>query len=367
MRSDTDYRTYYIKYRATLTQKRKLLENSHKKEPMSTAISTTPLPPVNPSLDEAVTLIAKALAAGNVNDEKVRQIVREEIGTPRKISISLNKAPAYEVSGCHPMMPKVLALASAGINVLMVGPAGAGKTHIAHDVANAVGRPFGSISLSAGITESHLTGRLLPVGEGGRFGYIPSPFVQAYENGGVYLFDELDAADPNVLLVVNAAMANGGFDVEARVAGGLPSRVNKHPDCLMLGAANTYGTGADMQYAGRNVLDAATLDRWYVVNIGYHTEYEGSLAGVIPDNSIRMWEPSKASHAQIEERAQKLVTWVWGLRTRVEEKKIRRIISTRMCEKAIKALTAGLTVREISVDLLSGWTPEEKSAVGISA
>ena len=35
------------------------------------------------------------------------------------------------------------------------------------------------------------------------------PFIRIYRNGGVFLFDEVDAADGNVMVCVNAALANG--------------------------------------------------------------------------------------------------------------------------------------------------------------
>jgi hypothetical protein len=43
-------------------------------------------------------------------------------------------------------------------------------------------------------------------------------------------------------------------------------------------AANTYGTGADALYVGRNQLDAATLDRFYVVEMDYDRKLEAKLA-----------------------------------------------------------------------------------------
>jgi MoxR-like ATPase len=329
--------------------------------------------------------LAKLLTAPKnsaLDEPRVREIVAEEapkalgsaIGeaieaamasaAPQRIEISVNALPAVEATGCHPLMPKVLALANAGVNVLMVGPAGAGKTHLAHDCAKALGRSFGSISLSAGVTESHLTGRLLPIGENGRFGYIPSPFVRAYAEGGVYLFDELDAADPNVLLAVNAALANDGFDVEARAASGLETRVQRHAETIMLAAANTYGTGADTSYAGRNVLDAATLDRWYIVAVDYHREYEAMLGGVKPEETLKTWQPMKRDEKSTKNEQAVLTKWVWAVRKAAQEKKYRRVVSTRMIEKAVRAISAGVSFDEIKKDLLNGWTYDEKRGLG---
>ena len=83
-------------------------------------------------------------------------------------------------------------LASSRINTLMVGPSGCGKTFVASKVAESLSLDFASISCSVGMSESMLSGWLLPVGSGSKFEYVPSQFVQMYENGGIFLLDELD-------------------------------------------------------------------------------------------------------------------------------------------------------------------------------
>ena len=53
--------------------------------------------------------------------------------------------------------------------------------------------PFGFVSCTAGMSEGQITGRLLPTGKGGQFEYVQSEFVHCYENGGIFLLDEMDA------------------------------------------------------------------------------------------------------------------------------------------------------------------------------
>src|SRR5262249_40226256 len=158
----------------------------------------------------------------------------------------------------------VLMLARARRNVLLVGPAGSGKTHLAKQVAQALGLDFAHISCSAGMSEGQLLGRLVPTGEAGRFEYLRSEVVRCYEEGGVFLFDEIAAADSNTLLVINSALANGQMCVPNRPHN--PVAV-KHPDFVCMAAANTFGTGADRQYVGRNQLDESTLDRFRIGQI----------------------------------------------------------------------------------------------------
>jgi MoxR-like ATPase len=53
--------------------------------------------------------------------------------------------------------------------------------------------------------------------------------------------------------------------------------IPRHDDFIFIGAGNTYGLGNDMQYVGRNQLDAATLDRFVILTITYDKKLESSL------------------------------------------------------------------------------------------
>lgn len=152
-------------------------------------------------------------------------------------------------------------------NVLLVGPAGSGKTQMAMDVAKAFGRPFyynGPIQ-----SEYKLLGFRDATGT-----YAPTPFYNAYTGGGVYLFDELDASAPQALVALNTAIANRYCDFP-----GVGEPVAASPNFVCIAAANTFGRGANNVYVGRNQLDAATLDRFVVIYIDYDTEMERALAG----------------------------------------------------------------------------------------
>jgi cobaltochelatase CobS len=293
---------------------------------------------------------APATDLGRVLAEAVLPIVQNNIQTmvdnaigarvPREIIVRQADRPDVKINGhVHPQFEKVLRLAKAGVSVLLVGPAGCGKTHLFSMVADALGLEHSSISLSGGVTEAHLTGRLLPTGEGGRFVYTESPFVRRYIEGGAFLLDEMDGADPNVLLSINQATANGGFDIEARAASGLDTFVKRHPDTLLMATANTYGTGAGALYVGRNQLDAATLDRWYTVAMDYDKGLEEKLA------------PSQVTH------------FVWRLRELITQNRWRRVASTRMIQKAGAALGAGLDWATVKADLLSGFSSDEMSKI----
>src|SRR5690606_7558053 len=96
-------------------------------------------------------------------------------------------------------------MVAAGVNVWLAGPAGSGKTTAAEQVAKALKLKFyfnGAID-----TEYKLSGF---VDAHGRI--VSTAFREAYTNGGVYLFDEVDASLPSATLAFNAALANGQCD-----------------------------------------------------------------------------------------------------------------------------------------------------------
>lgn len=297
--------------------------------------------------------------AAPIDADAVRDIVKAELSNiaPRDINITF-KSQTVKLEGLqHPLFEKVLRLASAGVNVLLTGAAGAGKTYLAEQVAKAMQLKFGALNCTAGASESQLLGWLLPTGEGGNFEYNAAPFIQSYEGGNsLFLFDEIDAADPNLLLVVNTALANGHLHVSQRLNN---PEVKRGENVVLMANANTHGTGADMVYAGRNQLDAATLDRFYIVHINYQTTLEAKLMG-LNVAAAAAWEGAEVNNEQaINTDLATLHQWLVSVRAAVERNKLRRVISTRAFQKARLARMAGLTVGEIKTDLLAGWTADE--------
>lgn len=178
----------------------------------------------------------------------------------------------------------VVQLCSQRIPTMLVGPAGCGKTYIAGKVAEALELDFYDQSCSEGVSESIFTGWLLPVSAGGAFTYVPSPYITCYENGGCFLLDEMDGADPNLLTFLNKSIANDFFYLPQRHKNPL---VKKHKDFVLIAAANTFGHGANAQYVGRNALDAATLDRFRAGMI--HMDYSAEVEGALVDTEVLAW------------------------------------------------------------------------------
>lgn len=266
----------------------------------------------------------------------IQKAAAEIVGT--RVTVVKTDGTEKRFDTVHYAFERVLKLASVGLNVMLVGRAGTGKTALAYQVAEALELPFSSVSCTAGMGEAELRGRLLPV-SGGGWEYMPSDFVRIYENGGVFLFDEIDAADSNTLLFINQALANGRFNLDIRREN---TTVRRHEKFICIAAANTFGTGGTHEYAGREKLDEATLDRFRagVVAIDYDPALETKL--VHPE----------------------LLGWARNTRGKLEAAMIHRPLSTRFLIDCTKAIAAEVMTVEQAIDTFQlGLSDRQKKAI----
>ena len=232
---------------------------------------------------------------------------------------------------------KIISLAKIRQNILLVGPSGCGKTYLSLKVSEKLELQFGSQSCSAGMSESMLAGYLIPIGNGGKFEYVASTFTKLYEEGGVFLFDELDAADENTLVFINQALANGSFYLAQRYN---KRQFVKHPDFVAIAAANTYGHGESMIYSGRNQLDGATLDRFRagIVEMDYSDKVEETL--VNPE----------------------ILTWGREVRKFIKDKGLYRIMSTRvLIDFTRQKKELGWGMKEFKNSYFTDWNAGDRS------
>lgn len=274
---------------------------------------------------------------------EMQRLVKDlEDRTPRSLVVQVSGHEPVELNErTHPALAEILELFALRKNVFMPGPAGCGKTHLAAQVAKAFGLRFAAISCTAGMSESQLVGRLVPRGKSGAFEFVGTEFLDCYENGGVFLFDEIDAADPNVLLIVNSALANGHMTVPSR-----PEKptATRHPDFRCIAAANTFGRGADRQYVGRSQLDESTLDRFRIgtVPLDYDRELEAELWRV-------------RTGGQFIDELESL----WSIRVNMTANRLERVLSTRFLLDAADVITAGKPLDYVLSKLFAGWREDE--------
>ena len=196
------------------------------------------------------------------------------------------------------------------VPVYLAGPAGSGKNHTLEQIAKDINLDFyftNSIQ-----QEYKLTGF---IDAGGN--YHETEFYKAFLNGGLFFLDEMDASIPEVLVLLNAAIANGYFEFPN-------GKITAHKDFRVVSAGNTVGSGADEQYTGRMVLDQATLDRFAIIDFDYDSNVEDFLA--------------KGNTA--------LTSFIRDLRKRAKETGIRATFSYR-CITMVTKLEAILGTEEV--------------------
>ena len=204
-----------------------------------------------------------------LDTEGVRAIVQEELKSafiPQIIYVSTPKDETKNMGLQHKDFEKLLKLASNRLDTMLVGPAGSGKTTICHNIADALDLPFYMTSVGAQTTKTDLLGYMDATGN-----YVKTHLRNAYENGGLFLMDEIDAGNANVITILNSLLANG-------MAAFPDKMVIRHENFIFFAAANTFGRGNDRQYVGRNQLDAASLDRFVTVSFDYDNHLELALS-----------------------------------------------------------------------------------------
>lgn len=178
----------------------------------------------------------------------------------------------------HRTMPLLLKWLKLGSWPYMVGPAGSFKTSAAYAAAQALDVEFYCESMSEGTTPFDLKGFKDANGV-----YQRTALREAWEFGGVYLCDEGDAGNANVMATFNAMLSQEfALFPDGKM-------VKRHPRFYFILAANTLGYGADAKFVGRNQLDGATLDRFITIEWTYDEEFEIHVANSAAGSDQTDW------------------------------------------------------------------------------
>lgn len=287
--------------------------------------STIPGADKIPSLLDAVELLLKTVGP-DVIQEHILEAVTSEVSryrtTLQQVEVVVPNQSSVVMNSQHKDFPKLVRLMGANVNVMLVGPAGSGKTEAAMAAAKSLQLPFEIISVGPQTMQSELAGFRNANGQ-----YIESAVRRAYEQGKVLIVDEIDAGNPGVFTFMNGTLANSN-------AGYPDGLANRHPNFRVIACANTFGSGADMVYVGRNQLDGATLDRYATIVWDYDVEFERHLA------------------LSFNPKADEWVNMVQSWRNNMLRHKLRHIISPRASIMGAKLLAVGFTIEECAAMLV---------------
>lgn len=298
------------------------------------------------TVHDAIIRVLEAVNAPGFEVSLTRKIAREEMRkeiitgdairklledlAPRQLQVVTPQSNIVLDGYQHYMTEKIIRVIGIGHNVMMVGPAGCGKTFIGQQAARALNLPF---YITSTVNDTHeIMGFVDGYGK-----YHATPFRHAFEHGGVWIADEIDAWDASALLAANSALANGYANFPDSTA-----PISRNNAFRMVATANTFGNGADRIYIGRNELDAASLDRFAVINVDYDLNLERMFA-----NGNAEW-----------------LEYVWKVRKRVQEKKIRHVVSSRAITNGSQGLAAGLSWDDVcDIYLFKGMSATDRAKV----
>ena len=138
-------------------------------------------------------------------------------------------------------------------SINFTGPAGVGKTTTIRSIAGALGMPFVLVGGSANIEESDLLGtRGVEAKDGVSVTtWTDGPITTAIRYGAFLLFDEVNSAEPGILMKLNTIL-DGSKSLILSTA----EEVKVHPNFVYSEAMNV-GAG----YVGTDVLNQSHLDR----------------------------------------------------------------------------------------------------------
>ena len=253
----------------------------------------------------------KRTTTENISDAKSGTVakIKEEMES-KAVEKPVIEIPTGEVH--HEKYETIKSCLECNIPVYLAGPAGSGKNHTVEQIAKELGWDF---YFSNSVQQEYkLTGF---IDAGGTFHETEFYKACTSENDCVFFLDEMDASIPEVLVLLNAAIANGYFEFPN-------GRVDlKHVH--FVAAGNTVGSGADEMYTGRMVLDQATLDRFAIIEFDYSIRIEMAISKGNAD----------------------LVSFIRALRTQAKNKGIRATFSYRCITMVTKLEKAGMDAQEI--------------------
>lgn len=303
-------------------------------EPEVTSVTPTPEPSNGNgnghanSVEQAIRDLVETIAPKpqTLDMATIAKVIKEEVDkavekTTRRVVIEdRTRHVEVKIETAHEKLEELTALVEEREPVLLWGDSGSGKSETARMIANALGLPFYYISLAQQTPEYRIMGTPNANGE-----YIPTPFFEAYKNGGVFCIDEVGAASDNLMTSLNSALANGHASFP------VVGMVERHANFICICTDNTPLLGANPVFTSRRPQDGATRERFTFLewNTDQKLERELTLA--------------------INPKAETWVTWVQAVRAYSKTNFPKLLVTMRASMKGAKYLKRDIwTVGQIA-------------------
>lgn len=199
------------------------------------------------------------------NKKEVGNTVEAEVGSPivkvGKIEITKNTvaSPYIPQNGGnfidHGDILKTLALGIRdNLAVLLIGESGTGKTSAIRYLAAQTNNPLRRVNLNGGTTADELVGRQM-INEKGTY-WVDGVLTEAMRRGEWIVLDEINAALPEVLFVLQSVLDDDGYLVLNEKDD--KEIVHKNPNFRVFATCNPP------EYAGTKEMNKALLSRFHI-------------------------------------------------------------------------------------------------------
>ena len=143
------------------------------------------------------------------------------------------------------------------------GDTGTGKSSLVRQVAARLNYPVWETTGSERLEVSDLIGHLTL--KGGEMSFVDGPLGAAMKAGGVFILNEIDAANPAVLILLNTL-----FDKQPLLIPETNELISPVSTFRFVATANTAGSGDDTgRFTGTNQLNQAFMDRFTILKAEY--------------------------------------------------------------------------------------------------
>jgi hypothetical protein len=153
------------------------------------------------------------------------------------------------------------------IPVYCVGPQGTSKTTTIKQMAKEKNLRYGFLPCNGQTSKSDIMGFTDAMGV-----KRESMFQDMYVNGGLFVFEEIDAVHADTIVVVNTMIDSDEASFNNQM-------FKRHKDFHIYATANTY-SGANDAFTARKQLDQSTLERFAKVEFQVDLELEKNIFGI---------------------------------------------------------------------------------------
>ncbi len=211
------------------------------------------------------------------------------------------------------------------LNIRLVGNPGSGKTVLAAALSAALGLPLYTVPIQKHSEEDTFEGKNKMVE--GKLSFVYTDFLKAYKNGGIVVLEEINLADPALIMGAIGQAIEPPFIVNENGFKG----ITRHPLCIIIATQNVGTVGS------KSVNQALTsrFPHTYVINDPTEQEFVDRLMTIHPNKTTCRWVYK--SYTKIKDHL---------CSSKVSAEDIALALTFRACAGVLDDIEEGVTRRE---------------------